>query len=187
MSASFMLAGAGLAGSGCRRPEQKILPFSKMPENYTHGVPQYYATAMPARGSAVPVVVKSTDGRPTKIEGNSLLPGSNGSTDRFTQASILNLYDPDRATQIKQGGQPSSAAKAMDFLAGVSRTAQANNGKGLSFLAERNGSPSRARLQKMILDKFPQATWHVYEPVDMGVKRRAASLAFGNPVKPFDL
>src|SRR5215469_16298762 len=45
MSASFLLAGLGMAGSGCRRPEQKILPFSKMPENYVHGVPQYYATA----------------------------------------------------------------------------------------------------------------------------------------------
>src|ERR1051326_8097973 len=58
MSASFMLAGLGLAGSGCRRPEQKILPFSKMPENYIHGVPEYFATAMPTRGSAIPLVVK---------------------------------------------------------------------------------------------------------------------------------
>jgi hypothetical protein len=59
MSASFLLAGFGLAGSGCRRPEQKILPFSKMPENYIHGVPQYYATAMPVRGSAIPLLVRS--------------------------------------------------------------------------------------------------------------------------------
>src|SRR5439155_2607156 len=50
MSASFLLAGFGFAGSGCRRPEQQILPFGKMPENYVHGVPQYYATAMPTRG-----------------------------------------------------------------------------------------------------------------------------------------
>src|SRR3974377_1895226 len=47
MSASFLLGGLGRAGSGCRRPVEKIMPFSKMPENYTHGVPQYYATAMP--------------------------------------------------------------------------------------------------------------------------------------------
>src|ERR1044071_7526913 len=72
MSASFLLAGLGFSGSGCRRPEQKILPFAKMPENYVHGVPQYYATAMPTRGSAIPLVAKANDGRPTKIEGNSL-------------------------------------------------------------------------------------------------------------------
>ena len=55
MSASFLLGGFGLAGSGCRRPEQKILPFGKMPENYVHGVPQYFATAMPTRGGAIPL------------------------------------------------------------------------------------------------------------------------------------
>src|ERR1700750_81527 len=85
MSASFLLAGLGLGATGCRRPEQKILPFSKMPENYIHGVPQFYATAMPTRGSAIPLVVKSNDGRPTKIEGNALYPDINGGTDRLAQ------------------------------------------------------------------------------------------------------
>jgi molybdopterin-containing oxidoreductase family iron-sulfur binding subunit len=184
MSASFLLAGAGLAGTGCRRPEQKILPFARMPEGYVHGVPQFYATAMPARGSAVPLVVKSNDGRPTKIEGNTLHPDSNGGTDRYTQASILNLYDPDRAIQHKQGGQPSTMAKVTDFLDKLAATARGTKGRGLSFLAERNNSPSRARLQKVISEKYPEATWHVYEPVDMGVKRRVASLVFGKPVKP---
>src|SRR5947207_4979772 len=47
MSASFLLAGVGIAGSGCRRPEQKLEPFGKMPENYVHGLPEFYATAMP--------------------------------------------------------------------------------------------------------------------------------------------
>src|SRR5207244_6650481 len=87
MSAAFMLAGLGGAATGCRRPEEKILPFSKMPENYIHGVAQYYATAMPARGTAIPLVVRSNDGRPTTIEGNPEHPDSNGGTDRFTQAS----------------------------------------------------------------------------------------------------
>src|SRR5215510_5304240 len=117
MSASFLLAGVGLAGNGCRRPEQKILPFGKMPENYVHGVPQYYATAMPTRGGAIPLVVKSNDGRPTKIEGNDRVPDTNGGTDRFAQASILNLYDPDRATDFKSGTGVTSADKAMDALA----------------------------------------------------------------------
>src|SRR6185503_18766353 len=69
MSASFLLGGLGL--SGCRRPVEKILPFSKMPENYVHGLAQFYATAMPTRGGAIPLVVKSHEGRPTKIEGNA--------------------------------------------------------------------------------------------------------------------
>src|SRR5262245_4607994 len=185
MSASFLLAGFGMAGSGCRRPEQKILAFSKMPENYIHGVAQYFATAMPTRGSAIPLVVKSNEGRPTKIEGNSLHPDSNGGSDRFAQASILNLYDPDRATRFKNKGNVTTAEAVFDSLAEVSKTAQSNRGKGLSFLMERSPSPSRRRLQKLITEKLPEARWYVYEPVDLGIKRRAASLAFGKSVKPF--
>ncbi len=128
MSASFLLAGLGLGATGCRRPEQKILPFSKMPENYVHGVPQFYATAMPNRGRAIPLVVKSNDGRPTKIEGNTLHPDSNGGTDRWTQASILNLYDPDRAGRFAKGGNVTTPEAAFDFLAALSKEAQANGG-----------------------------------------------------------
>src|SRR6516225_8402441 len=116
MSASFMLAGLGLASSGCRRPEQRILPFSKMPENYIHGVPDNFATAMPTRGSAIALVVRSNDGRPTKVEGNSLHPDSNGGTDRYAQASILNLYDPDRATRFTSNGKNAPLEGALDFL-----------------------------------------------------------------------
>src|SRR5437016_4839723 len=134
MSASFLLAGLGLAGSGCRRPEQKILPFGKMPENYIHGVAQFYATAMPTRGSAIPLVVKSNEGRPTKVEGNAMHPDSNGSTDRFAQASILDLYDPDRAARFLESGNVTTEARAFDFLSEVAKKAQANEGQGLSLL-----------------------------------------------------
>src|SRR5512140_342147 len=115
MSASFLLAGIGLGTSGCRRPVEKVMPFGKMPENYLHGVAQHYATAMPAHGSAIPLVVRSNDGRPTKIEGNALHPDTNGGTDRFAQASILNLYDPDRAMRFTSNGQEATPEGAMDF------------------------------------------------------------------------
>ncbi len=98
-----------------------ILPFSKQPEGYLHGVPQYYATAMPSRGGAIPLVVKSNEGRPTKVEGNALHPDSNGSTDRFAQASVLDLYDPDRAMHFKQAGKVVTQPVALDFLSGLSR------------------------------------------------------------------
>src|SRR5512137_2625462 len=119
MSASFLLAGVGL--TGCRRPVSNILPFSKQPEGYLHGVPKYYATAMPTRCGAIPLVVRSNEGRPTKVEGNALHPDSNGATDRFAQASVLDLYDPDRAMRYKQGGKVVEQAAALDSLSGLSR------------------------------------------------------------------
>src|SRR5208282_5096325 len=73
----------------------------------------------------------------------------------------------------------------LDFLTGLSKEAQANGGQGLSFLSEQSSSPSRARLQKLISDKLPQARWYEYEPVDFDIHRQAASLAFGQPVAPY--
>ena len=184
MSASFLLAGLGLAGSGCRRPLENLEPFGKQPEHYVYGTSRWYATAMPARGGAVPLVAKSYEGRPVKLEGNGLFPGSNGGTDCWTQASILNLYDPDRARRFTRGGTDATPAAACDFLNGLARKAQANGGQGLSFLVERDASPSRLRLQKLISEKFPQARWHIYEPIDLDIHRRAASQAFGASVRP---
>jgi MoCo/4Fe-4S cofactor protein with predicted Tat translocation signal len=186
MSASFLLAGLGLAGSGCRRPVEKIEPFGKAPENnpYVFGMPQFYATAMPTRTGAIPLVVKSYEGRPTKIEGNSLYPGGNGGTDRFAQASILNLYDPDRAQYFTKGGKPVAPEEALSFLDELSKKFAANGGDGLAFLAEPSTSPSRARLQNLIAQKFPKSQWFTYDPIDAGIHQRAATQAFGQPVRP---
>ncbi|MDB6108411.1 MAG: hydrogenase [Pedosphaera sp.] len=183
MSASFLLAGFGL--SGCRRPVENIYPFSKMPEGYVHGVPKFFATSMPMRGSAVPLLAKSHEGRPTKLEGNPHHPDSNGSTDRYTQASILDLYDPDRAVRFAQANNTVSAEAALAHLGELSQQAQANGGEGLSFLVEQSSSPSRARLQKALGEKLPKAKWFVYEPVDFDIQRQAAALAFGKSVSPY--
>jgi hypothetical protein len=111
MSASFALAGLGVMGAGCRRPEEKLEPFGQQPEGLRYGEPQYFATAMPTRTGAIPLVVKSYEGRPIKIEGNALFPGSNGGTDRYAQASILDLYDPDRAKHFTHDGKEFRATK----------------------------------------------------------------------------
>ncbi|MGB7768981.1 MAG: TAT-variant-translocated molybdopterin oxidoreductase [Verrucomicrobiia bacterium] len=185
MSASFALAGLGLMATGCRRPEEELVPFSKAPENgYDYGMPQYFATAMPTRTGAIPLVVKSYDGRPIKIEGNAQFPGGNGGTDRYAQASILNLYDPDRAQRFASGGKTVSRDEALVFLDQSSKKAAAEGGQGLRFLVESSTSPSRQRLQRLIADKFPLARWFVYDPIDTDIYQRAASRAFGQPLRP---
>ena len=184
MSASFALAGVATLGGGCRRPEDHLTPFGKQPENYIFGSAEYYATAMPTRIGAIPLVVKSCDGRPIKIEGNAMFPGSNGGTDRYAQASILDLYDVDRARYFKHSGKEVSRDEALKFLADLSQKFSANGGEGLAFLAESSTSPSRARLQKVIADKFPKSQWFTYDAIDSGIHRRAATQAFGKPVSP---
>ena len=189
MSASFALAGVATLGAGCRRPEEHLEPYGKQPENYTYGVAQYFATAMPTRTGAVPLVVKSYEGRPVKIEGNALFPGGNGGTDRYAQASILDLFDPDRARHFTKRGADGktvvvSRDEALQFLDELSQKLSTNQGEGLAFLAETSTSPSRARLQKIIAQKFPKAQWFTFDAIDSGVHQRAAAQAFGQPVKP---
>jgi molybdopterin-containing oxidoreductase family iron-sulfur binding subunit len=189
MSASFALAGLGLAGAGCRRPEEKLEPFGQQPTDYVYGETQYFATAMPTRTGAIPLVVKSYEGRPIKIEGNALYPGSNGGTDRYAQASILDLYDPDRARHFKKRGADGkmeivSREEALSFLDSLSQKFAANSGEGLAFLAESSTSPSRARIQKAIAINFPKSKWFTYDAIDSGIHQRAATQAFGQPVKP---
>ena len=179
MSASFAFAGLAMAGAGCRRPEEKLEPFGKQPDDYVYGKCEYYATAMPTRTGAIPLVVKSYEGRPIKVEGNSLYPGGNGGTDRYAQASILNLYDPDRARHFKHDGKIVSRDEALKFLDDLAAKFSANQGEGLAFLAESSTSPSRARLQKIIANKFPKAQWFTHDAIDTGIHQRAATQAFG--------
>ena len=184
MSASFALAGLGVMGAGCRRPVEKLEPFGQQPENYVYGEPEYYATAMPTRTGAIPLVAKSYEGRPIKLEGNAKFPGSNGGTDRYAQASILSLYDPDRAKRFTKGGNAVSRDEALKFLDNLAKKFAANQGEGLAFLAESSTSPSRARLQKIIADKFPKSQWFTHDAIDSGIHQRAATQTYGQPVRP---
>ncbi|MCS1409522.1 MAG: Menaquinone reductase, iron-sulfur cluster-binding subunit [Verrucomicrobia subdivision 3 bacterium] len=182
MSASFLLAGFGL--SGCRRPEEIIVPFSKMPEGYVHGVVKYFATAMPTRRNAIPLLAKSADGRPVKLEGNQEHPLSGGGTDSFAQASILNLYDPDRSRQFLNDGENSSEEAAFSHLKTVADKFARNRGQGLSILSRESSSPTRRRLQALLTERLPQAKWCEYEPVSFGRSAEAATIAFGRALSP---
>ena len=114
-ASSFGLAGLGM--TSCRRPEHTILPYGKSPEELIPGVPNFYATAQPTPYGFAPLIAESHQGRPTKVEGNPSHIPSGGSTDIYSQASVLDLYDPDRAQgsylkEIKKvGGEESTRWK----------------------------------------------------------------------------
>src|SRR5437773_10897914 len=107
MGASLALAGL----SGCViQPPEKIVPYVKQPEEETPGRGLWFATAFSLGGIATPLLARSNEGRPTKLEGNPDHPNNRSSvsepgavamgstaTDIFSQASILTLYDPDRS------------------------------------------------------------------------------------------
>ena len=184
MGASAGLAGAGLLGTSCRRPEEHIVPFGneqKSGQDYVHGVPMYFATAMPTRTGAIPLLVESNEGRPTKVEGNPDHPDSNGATDLFAQASILNLYDPDRARKYTKHGKAMSRAHAVKELEKLAAA-----GKKTAFLMPAENSPSRERLIAEIAERHGEnARFYVHEAIDFEMHQRAATVAFGQSVRPY--
>jgi molybdopterin-containing oxidoreductase family iron-sulfur binding subunit len=180
MSASLALAGL-TACSG--RPPEEIVPYIQAPEDTTPGKSQFFATAMTLGGYATGLLVESHLNRPTKIEGNPNHPASLGATDAFAQASILTLYDPDRAQMVINQGETSTWEAFLQALQAELEQQRANQGAGLRILTETITSPTLAAQLQELLTQFPSATWHPYEPVNRDNVRVGAQLAFGEDVE----
>jgi MoCo/4Fe-4S cofactor protein with predicted Tat translocation signal len=180
-----MGASLGLAGmTGCvRLPLEPIVPYVRQPENVIPGRPMYYASAITLGGYANPVLVESHLGRPTKIEGNDQHPASLGGTDIFTQASILGLYDPDRSQSVVSMGDQRSWSAFLSAIRGPLSAQKALQGAGIRILTPTISSPTLADQLRNFLKIYPQAKWHVYEPVNRDNVLEGAKLAFGQPVE----
>src|SRR6476646_4036427 len=192
MGASMALAGFGL--TSCRRPEMHLVPFTKSVEWTIPGKFLYYATAMPRRSGAIPLIAATVDGRPIKIEGNPLHPGSGGATDAFAQASLLDLYDPARSKRFVEKGEREGDEKgkkvenfeARDraafekYLADLRTKIAADGGAGRAFLVEEVHSPTRERLRAELLKVYPQMRWCVYDPLLTEAQAFATQLSFGD-------
>ena len=179
------LAGASMAFAGitaCTKlPKQVIVPYVRQPEEFIPGVPLYYATAMQMGGVGTGLVVTSHLGRPTKIEGNPDHPGSLGASDYFHQASVLTMYDPDRAQAVTKNGQINAWIAFQGEVASRHEAAKIN-GAGLRILTETVTSPTLTAGINAVLKDLPGAKWHQYEVGGRHSAYQGAMLAFGRPV-----
>jgi molybdopterin-containing oxidoreductase family iron-sulfur binding subunit len=179
MGASMALAGV----TACtRQPIEKIVPYVRQPEELLPGRPMFFATAMTVGGVATGLLVESHEGRPTKIEGNALHPGSLGAADVFAQASILGLYDPDRATTLTNLGEIRPWSSFLGAMRAALNAQQPLGGAGLRILTESVGSPTLAAQIRGVLSGFPQAKWHQWDPASRDSARAGSTLAFGEHV-----
>ncbi len=188
MGASLALAGL----SGCvYQPPEKIVPYVKQPDGVVPGKALFFATAFTLGGVATPLLARSNDGRPTKVEGNPDHPNNRSSdpqaigssaTDIFSQASVLTLYDPDRSKTSLYRDETRPWTTFVGEIRGALDEQRGKQGSGLRFLTETVTSPTLAAQLKSILTEFPQAKWHQYEPANNDNARAGAVQAFGQPV-----
>src|SRR5450755_3428068 len=180
MGASMALAGM----TACtKQPLEPIVPYVKQPEETIPGRPLFYATAFTLGGYASPVLVESHLYRPTKIEGNDQHPASLGGTDIFAQASILGMYDPDRSQTITYLGDVRDVEDFRNAIRGPLSVQKTLQGAGIRILTPTISSPTLADQLQAFLKLYPQAKWHVYEPVNRDNVLEGAKLAFGQPVE----
>src|ERR1700754_4972309 len=192
MGASLALAGL----SGCVfQPPEKIVPYVKQPEEHVPGKALFFATAAPLFGAAIPVLVRSNEGRPTKIEGKPDHPNNrpvdfpaedpyrdprgSSSTDIFSQAAILSLYDPDRSQTITFREDIRTWTTFVGEMRTVLDEHRPKQGAGIRFLTESIVSPSLGTQMNDLLRSLPQAKWHQYEPANRDNARAGAVMALG--------
>lgn len=174
MGASMALAGL----TACRKPVENILPFAQMPEDLIPGVPVNYATAMPFRGTIRPVLVESSDGRPTKIEGNPEHPDSEGTASIFEQGSLLNLYDPDRSQFVLKSGARTNWSEF------VSLATQLASDTRIAVVSAPSTSQTLANLRSQLEARFSALRWIEYSSTGDDHSIAASESLFGQSLRP---
>ncbi|MBL8287129.1 MAG: 4Fe-4S dicluster domain-containing protein [Rubrivivax sp.] len=193
---SLMAASLALANGACSAPPNElIVPYVDLPEAGTAGVPVYYASALVRDGHAHGVLVGTREGRPIKIEGNPTHPSSLGATDAFAQASVLQLWDPDRSAAVRErlgvprAGAPAAAAASSWSAFETMWRAQAPRlrgagGERLRLLLGPTSSPTERRLLEALQERFPRMRVHLHDPLHDGAASRAMRSAFGRELAP---
>ena len=181
---SLLGASVALATASCRRPVQKILPYVKQPENAAiPGIAQYYASGFSLGNQAHGILVTTREGRPIKIEGNSLHPLSLGKTSAFTQASILELYDPDRMKEPKILGKKVSWKEWLRITSTILKNAKLEN-KKVRILTESRPSPTLEKTLREFIQQCGDAKKYEFEPIDQETSISALNKSFGTNLLP---
>jgi MoCo/4Fe-4S cofactor protein with predicted Tat translocation signal len=177
------LAMAGLAACG-KTPEQAV-PSVRQAEQLTPGIASWYATAIAFAGVAQPVLGKTVAGRPIKLEGNPQHPMSGGACDAFTQAAILQLYDPDRSQAPRFKGREASWDQVRAALAEQLPLLDANAGKGLHIVCGASSSPTLGRQLETLRQRWSQARLYHGEPFADSESLRISERVFGQPLAAY--
>ena len=168
------------AAAGCLKPpDDKVLPYTRQPEEVIPGNPLHYATASTLGGYATSLLVTSNEGRPTKVEGNPDHPSSQGSSGLLEQGMLLQLYDPHRLGTVLHQQRPRSWRDFLATMLQKSARLRERKGAGLRFLLEPSSSPLLGSLRSRILALYPRARFSTWSAIPMQQIHDGAQLAFG--------
>ncbi len=171
----FSTAAASLAA--CEGPVMKSIPYVVQPERIVPGVANYYATTMADGFDFAGVLVKTREGRPIKIEHNTM--AGTGANARV-QASVLSLYDNKRLQRPMANGQVVSWEQ---FDKEVKEKLNSVSGE-IVLLTQTFASPSTTKLINEFSEKYGNVRHVVYDAVSEDAALDAFQSRYGTRALP---
>jgi molybdopterin-containing oxidoreductase family iron-sulfur binding subunit len=150
---SYSVAGTALLAA-CKKPVQNAIPFLIQPSDIVPGKAFHYASTYFDGSEYCPVVVKVRDGRPIKLEGNTLYKYTNGGTSARVQASIISLYDNARIKNpLKKNKNVSWVEADKEIIASLEKLNKQE--KSIVLLTSTIFSPSTLSVIEEFKSKYP--------------------------------
>jgi anaerobic selenocysteine-containing dehydrogenase/Fe-S-cluster-containing dehydrogenase component len=180
------LKGAGVASAlgiaGCAdSPKQEIFPHVKGSSDQIPGVAVWYRSTCTECSAGCGIEVRTREGRAVKIEGSRENPINRGGLCAIGQASLQDLYDPDRVRQplkkVKENGK--DVFKPIDWVDAYNTVAAAlldNSGSKAFITHQTSGALSE------LLDSFCSSynmTHVTYEALSSATEAKASELVYG--------
>ena len=176
----FSITAATIAAS-CEIQVRKAITYINKPVDITPGVPNYYASTYAQDGDYCPIVVKTLDGRPIKIEGNTSSSITRGGTSAMVQASVLSLYDTARLRypmiQGKEATWEELDKAVMQGLASL-------GGSPVVLLTTTLMSPATEQLIQEFTQKYPGTRHVTYDAVSYAGMLLANEASYGKRAIP---
>jgi molybdopterin-containing oxidoreductase family iron-sulfur binding subunit len=171
----FSTAAASLAA--CEGPVMKSIPYVVQPERIVPGVANYYATTMADGFDFSGVLVKTREGRPIKIEQNTM---ANTGANARVHASVLSLYDKNRIKRPVANGEVVSWEQ---FDREVTEKLRNVSGE-IVVLSHTFASPSTSKLINEFSEAFGNVRHVVYDTVSEDAALNAFQARYGQRALP---
>ncbi|MGP8216524.1 MAG: TAT-variant-translocated molybdopterin oxidoreductase [Bacteroidia bacterium] len=177
----FSVAAATLAA--CEAPVVKTIPYVIKPEEVTPGIDNWYASTYFDGQDYCSILVKTRDGRPIKIEGNTKSPVTKGAANARVQASVLSLYDSERIRNPHKGKDKTTWEQVDgEIMAKLSDVA--SKGGNIRILMPTLISPSTEKIIGDFIEKFPTTKHVMWDAVSFSGMRKANEASFGKAMIP---
>lgn len=164
--------------ASCEMPVRKAIPYAIKPEDITPGIPNYYASTFVDGGEYCPIIIKTRDGRPIKVEGNELSTITRGGTSARVQASVLGLYDKARLRHPYADGKESTF-DAIDRIVKEGVAGKPGYLVTCSIL-----SPTTKEVINQFVAKYPNVKHVVHDAISYSGMLQANEASYGKRTLP---